>query len=100
MYANTLAFSYALQAPQEKRSRRTMIATLAFAAGAIVGWPFSLAVAVPFVLEEMFLAGADKVTEATFGTWLADRWYRMLSCVCIAPLLFVRLVSRSSSFYT
>ena len=91
MYANTLAFAYALQPPTENNMRRTLFATLAFASGAIVGWPFSLAVAVPFVFEELFLTGADKVTEETRGTWLAERWMRMLTCAVVATLLFVSL---------
>ena len=90
MYANTLAFAYALQPSTEDNKRRTLFATLAFATGAIVGWPFAAAVAVPFVVEELFLNSGDKVTDETRGTWTAERWFRMIEAGVVAALLLVR----------
>ncbi len=90
MYANTLGFAYAIRRSTNEDMRRTLFATLSFAAGAIVGWPFALAVAIPFVFEELFLAGGDKVTPEIRGSWLIARWRRMATCGAIASLLFVR----------
>lgn len=89
MYANTLAMSYALQAPNNRNKRRTLFATLAFATGAIVGWPFALAVAFPFVLEELLVTGSDPVTADARPSWLVTRWTRLFTCGAIAALLFV-----------
>ena len=92
MYANTLAFAYALQPPTQNSMRRVLFATLSFASGGIVGWPFSAAIAIPFVLEELSLAGADKVTEENYGTWLAERWMHMITAATVSVLLVVCLV--------
>ena len=73
--------------------RRTLFVTLAYATGAIVGWPFSLAVAIPFVFEELFMYGADTVVPEKRGVWRAARWIRMVECGLIALLLLVSYVS-------
>ncbi|EJF67085.1 asparagine-linked glycosylation 9 protein isoform a [Dichomitus squalens LYAD-421 SS1] len=99
MYANTLGFAHAMERPSNSNMRRTLFATLCFATGAIVGWPFSLAVAIPFVLEELFLTGADKVTSETRTSWLTTRWQRMAICGAIAALLFIPVVAIDTLFY-
>ena len=93
MYANTLAFSYSLEPTANRNIRRTLFTTMAFASGAIVGWPFSLAVALPFVFEELFLYGADRVTPQTRFSWMIARWKRFLTCTAVAALLAVRDLS-------
>ena len=93
MYANTLAMAYAMEPPSSSNMRRTLFATLAFATGAIVGWPFALAVAVPFVFEELFLTGTDKVTAETRPSWVVGRLQRMLTCGGVAALLLVCIAS-------
>ncbi|KAG6817957.1 hypothetical protein H0H87_012425 [Tephrocybe sp. NHM501043] len=62
MYMTMFAFSFAVDRPSYSNSRRTLMGTLSFATGAIVGWPFALALAIPFVFEELFVFGADRVT--------------------------------------
>ncbi|KAI8981227.1 glycosyltransferase family 22 protein [Trametes punicea] len=99
MYANTLAFAYALEPPSSGNTRRTLFATLAFAAGAIVGWPFALAVAIPFVFEELFVRGTDKVTPEARTSWLMGRWKRMVTSASVAALLFVPVVALDTLFY-
>ncbi|OSD06116.1 glycosyltransferase family 22 protein [Trametes coccinea BRFM310] len=99
MYANTLAFAYALEPPSSENMRRTLFATLAFAAGAVVGWPFAIAVAIPFVLEELFVSGTDKVTSATGISWYIGRWKRMITAAGVAALLFVPVVALDTLFY-
>ncbi|KAI0756565.1 asparagine-linked glycosylation 9 protein isoform a [Daedaleopsis nitida] len=99
MYANTLASAYALEPPKNSDMRRTLFATLAFAAGAIVGWPFALAVAIPFVFEQLFLTGADTVTSESRASWIYGRWNRMITSAGIAALLFVPVVALDTLFY-
>ncbi len=93
MYANTLAMAYAMEPPSTSNMRRTLFATLAFATGGVVGWPFSLAIGIPFVVEELFLAGTDKVTAENRSSWFIGRWKRMLTCGGVATLLLVRIAS-------
>ncbi|KAL1951264.1 hypothetical protein VTO73DRAFT_413 [Trametes versicolor] len=99
MYANTFAFAYALEPPSSDNMRRTLLATLAFATGAVVGWPFSLAVAIPFVLEELFVSGTDKVTSEAKTSWLVGRWKRMITSAATALLLLVPVVALDTLFY-
>lgn len=89
MYANTLAFAWSLEPTNSKNFRRTLLTTLAFATGAIVGWPFSLAVAIPFVLEELVLNGTDVVPAEQYVSWLLSRFGRLLTAGAVAALLFV-----------
>ena len=91
MYMNTLAFALALQPSTTGNLRRTLFATLAFAAGAVVGWPFALAVAIPFVFEELFIYGADTVFPASRMSWMIGRWRNFMICGGVASLLFVSL---------
>lgn len=91
MYANTIAFAHALEPPSSDNMRRTLLATLAFATGAVVGWPFSLAVAIPFVFEELFVSGTDKVTSEAKSSWFVGRWKRMITSAATALLLLVRI---------
>ncbi|KAI0673573.1 glycosyltransferase family 22 protein [Trametes maxima] len=99
MYANTLAFAYALEPPSSDNLRRTLFATLAFATGAVVGWPFSLAVAIPFVLEALLVDGTDKVTPETRSSWLVGRWKQVLTSAGVAALLFVPVIALDTLFY-
>ncbi|KAJ3488191.1 hypothetical protein NLI96_g3010 [Meripilus lineatus] len=99
MYAITLAFSWSLKPSKTKDLRRTLFATLAYATGAIVGWPFALAVAIPFVIEEFFVYGADTVTPETRTAWLIARWTRLIACGAIAALIFVPVIALDTLFY-
>jgi alpha-1,2-mannosyltransferase len=89
MYANTLAFSYAIQPSSNANVERTFFATLCFAAGATVGWPFSILVAVPFVFEELFVRGLDRVSGNAYEKWVITRWQRLFGSGAVAALLFV-----------
>lgn len=93
MYTNTLAFAYTLQAPSLKNGRRTLVATVLFATGAIVGWPFALAVSIPFILEELFVYGLDNVRADKRTMWFGKRLRRLISAGMVAALLFVRSLS-------
>ena len=90
LYTTVLAFSYSLQVPSLERTRRTLLATVLFAAGGIVGWPFSLALAIPFVLEELFVYGVDRVAPGTVTKWFISRLQRLVIAGLCAATIFVR----------
>jgi alpha-1,2-mannosyltransferase len=89
MYTTLLASSYFLETPSKLNSRRTLFTTIFFAMGAIVGWPFSLLLAFPFVLEELFVFGGDRVKPDDFGKWIVGRWIRLFAAGAAAALFFV-----------
>src|SRR5580698_7624724 len=89
MYTTTLAYSYALEPSSLKNTRRTILATLLFATGAIVGWPFALALAIPFVFEELFIVSADRVISQSRKSWTISRWRRLFGAGLVAALIFV-----------
>jgi len=89
MYTTAFAFSYALEPATLSNNRRTLGATLFFALGAVVGWPFALAISIPFVFEELFLYGGDRVAPHVKGSWLTQRWTRFLTSVAAASSIFV-----------
>lgn len=90
MYFNMLAMSFALRPSTKRADDRVLFATVCFAIGAIVGWPFSIIVSSPFVLEELFVLSGDKVSPSLMGKWIGARWIRMLGCVTLAAFLLVR----------
>ena len=91
MYFNMLAMSFALRPSTKKADDRVLFATICFAIGAIIGWPFSIVVSFPFVFEELFILSGDKISPALMGKWIGARWIRMLGCVTFAAFLLVRL---------
>lgn len=92
MYACTLAFSYALAPASLSDNRRTIASTILFATAGIVGWPFALALAVPFVFEELFVFSADRVAPEVKRSWMAKRWIRLITAGLTAFVIFVSLV--------
>ncbi|TPX64524.1 hypothetical protein SpCBS45565_g05804 [Spizellomyces sp. 'palustris'] len=54
MYSVTLATAYSLQPPGRLR---TYVVVILIGLGALVGWPFSAAIGLPFVMEEVLLSG-------------------------------------------
>lgn len=90
MYFNMLAMSFALRTSTKRTDDRVLFATVCFAIGAIVGWPFSIVISFPFVFEELFVLSGDKVSPALMGKWIGARWIRMLGCVTLAAFLLVR----------
>lgn len=90
MYTSTLAFSYAFTPSSSQNSHRTLATTLIFASGGIVGWPFALALALPFVFEELFVYGTDLVAPETKISWMVQRWTRLFIAGLAALLIFVR----------
>ncbi|KAI0035168.1 asparagine-linked glycosylation 9 protein isoform a [Vararia minispora EC-137] len=99
MYATTLAHAYAFIPSENRLKRRTLIATVSFAVGSIVGWPFALACAIPFVLEEMFVYGKDVVQESERASWSTARWSNLIRSGCLALLLAIPVFMIDSYFY-
>ncbi|TFK41811.1 asparagine-linked glycosylation 9 protein isoform a [Crucibulum laeve] len=99
MYTSALAFSYAFTPASLNDNRRTLAATLLFAAGAIVGWPFSLALAIPFIFEELFIFSGDRVSIEFKGSWMAKRWTRLITSSLLASLIFIPVIGIDSIAY-
>ena len=91
MYTSTLAFAYAFAPNSSQNNRRTLAATLIFATGGVVGWPFALALALPFVFEELFIYGGDLVAPEAKISWIVRRWIRLFMAGLAALLIFVSL---------
>lgn len=72
-------------------NRRTLLVTLLYASGAIIGWPFALALAIPFVIEELFIH-RDRTISGAQGSWILSRWKRLFSAGLAASLIFVRVL--------
>lgn len=89
MCTTALAYAYAFEPSSSSNNHRTLAATLLFATGAIVGWPFALALAIPFVFEELFVYGADIVTSQNRPSWMFRRFRRLFSAGFAAALIFV-----------
>ncbi|KAJ7103211.1 glycosyltransferase family 22 protein, partial [Mycena belliarum] len=99
MYMSTFAFSYALAPSSAQNNRRTLAATVLFATGAIVGWPFALALSVPFVFEELFVFSADRVAPEIRSKWMLNRWKRLFSAGLAASLVFIPVIAIDSLIY-
>ncbi|KAF7307149.1 Glycosyltransferase family 22 protein [Mycena indigotica] len=99
MYTTTFAFSYALAPASAQNNHRTLAATVLFATGAIVGWPFALALAIPFVFEELLVFGADRVAPELYFSWMVRRWKRLFSAGLTASLVFIPVVLIDSIAY-
>ncbi|KAJ7610801.1 glycosyltransferase family 22 protein [Roridomyces roridus] len=99
MYMTTFAFSYALEPATVHNNRRTLAATLLFATGAIVGWPFALALSVPFVFEELFVISGDRVAPEIWGSWMLKRWKRLFTAGLAAALIFIPVIAIDSIAY-
>ncbi|KAF7968131.1 hypothetical protein HWV62_31803 [Athelia sp. TMB] len=99
MYASTLAFSFSVVPPSSENNRRTLLSTLAYATGAIVGWPFALALAIPFVVEELFILGADRVASSARGPWFIKRSTRLIGTGLAAALIFIPVIGLDTLAY-
>jgi alpha-1,2-mannosyltransferase len=87
MYTTMLALSHAFVPPSNQDSQRTLAAVLYFTVGAVLGWPFALALAIPFVFEELFVFGADQVSAKEKYEWQLNRGIRLILCGALAALI-------------
>jgi len=89
MYTTTAAFAASIAPSSFRQPQRALYATLLFATGAIAGWPFSLALAIPFVIEELFIASGDRVPSSVMLSWMSGRWSRLFKAGAFASLILV-----------
>ncbi len=89
MYALCLAWSFSFQPPSQSTRSRTSGAVLCFAVAAVVGWPFSILLALPFVIEELFVYGKDRVPPEAYGTWIVGRMRRLITGAAVAATISV-----------
>jgi alpha-1,2-mannosyltransferase len=92
MYTTTLACAYAFETCSSSNYRRTLVSTLLFALGGIVGWPFALALAIPFIFEELVVTGADIVMPHARGLWMVGRFHRLLLAGLTSALILACFV--------
>jgi alpha-1,2-mannosyltransferase len=79
-----------------------MKATALIAFGAIVGWPFSAALGIPFVLEQLFLTGGEVAVGAERVALGSKRRETMVKAVGLGAAFIVRHnpdLSESSSYH-
>ena len=99
MYTSSLGMAYALSRASVRNQRRAFGATLAFALGALGGWPYALLLSLPFVYEELFMYGTDAVPATETRPWILRRWSRAILAVVTASLLAIPIVSVDSLAY-
>ncbi|KAI0308111.1 asparagine-linked glycosylation 9 protein isoform a [Multifurca ochricompacta] len=99
MYTTMLALSHGFIPPSNQDSQRTLKAVMFFALGAVLGWPFALALALPFVFEELFVFGVDHVSAKDRFTWQLNRGIRLVLCGAVAALIPIPIVVIDSYFY-
>ncbi|SRR5258708_15635224 len=87
MYTTMLALSQAFIPSSNKDGQRTLLAVLYFTIGAVLGWPFALAIAIPFVFEELFVFGADQVPAKEKLNWQLNRGIRLVLCGAVAAFI-------------
>ncbi|KAF7728653.1 mannosyltransferase [Apophysomyces ossiformis] len=95
MYTTFMAFSYILQPPNHADRKRTYYAVFWLGLGALVGWPFSAVVGIPFAIEEILVFGRNSVTKngvvvqvMRTSNWRFKRAFRLAEAILI-PIILV-----------
>ncbi|KAI9019290.1 Alg9-like mannosyltransferase family-domain-containing protein [Phycomyces nitens] len=91
MYTTFLAYSYILRPPNHIERGRTYKAVFWLGLGALVGWPFSAVVGVPFAIEEILVFGRDTTTKKDGSivqvlrtpNWRLHRLVRLIEAVVL-----------------
>lgn len=84
-------------APVDGSRRHIVHSSLCFAAAVVIGWPFAVIMAVPVVLEQLFVRGTKEIVPAgQSAAWAANRAQRLsLALICGALVLVCLLMERS-----
>lgn len=95
MYTTLLAFSYGFHPATSTPTgqSRAIKTTVWVAVGAIVGWPFSAALGVPFVLEQLFLTGGDVAVGGAREGLRAKRFSTMVLAIALGASVTVSPVN-------
>ncbi|KAI5452293.1 mannosyltransferase [Naganishia albida] len=102
MNLTMLAYSYYLEPSTTniRGDRRVTMATISFAIGAILGWPFAALLALPFVVEEMLVKSGDEVVgEEIVFNWRVERIARLIKAVVCAAALAIPVIAFDSWAY-
>ncbi|WVN87816.1 uncharacterized protein L203_103011 [Cryptococcus depauperatus CBS 7841] len=91
MYTTMLASSFWLEPANStpRGTARAYRATFCYALGAIVGWPFSAALGIPFVFEQLFVGAGEIIPKQMTGKWTAKRFDTMIKAVSLSALIAV-----------
>lgn len=109
-YTTTIALSFSIDPPATltfplapdlplSSSGRTLRATAAFALGALLGWPFALVLAIPFVLEEMSVAGANTISWARCRSLVQARAIALFRAGLYSSLIAIPILLVDTLFY-
>lgn len=109
-YTTTLALSYAIEPAVSPafpasphlpapRSSRTLKATLAFALGALLAWPFALVLSFPFVFEELFFYSGNVLRPQRWFQLVIFRTTAFTKAALYASTLVIPILSIDTLFY-
>ncbi|KAG0238527.1 mannosyltransferase [Actinomortierella wolfii] len=102
MYTTMLFFSQVLQQPTERSGKRTFWAIFWVGLGALLGWPFSAVVGIPFVIEDLLIHSRTISVKKTvrFRDWQWMRFKRIvLSSIRVLVLLMVPITLIDYYYY-
>jgi len=89
----------AFLAPVDSDAKRITRGVTAFAAGAVVGWPFSVVLGVPLVLEQLFLRGTEKVAKGTEAAHAAKRARNLLIALTAGASILIPVIAIDTQAY-
>ncbi|KAJ1980212.1 mannosyltransferase [Dimargaris xerosporica] len=111
MNAIIWASPYWLRAPSPSSGKRIYYGALGLAVGALVGWPFAAAVAIPFALEELTVGGTT-LTRTPWRTssaadavgnpkrrWIVTRIFRLMIAGILGLAVLLPIVMVDRFFY-
>lgn len=80
-------------------TNRTLKATAAFASGALLGWPFALVLALPFVLEELLVYSGNVVPAGRLLSFLRARFIGLLKAGLISSVIALPILVIDTLYY-
>ncbi|KAG0290355.1 mannosyltransferase, partial [Dissophora globulifera] len=102
MYTTMLFFSQTLQPPRQHSGKRTFWAIFWVGMGALLGWPFSAAVGLPFAMEELLVHSRNHSKKKTvrFRDWRVMRLVRLVTTsVAVLGLVLVPIMAIDHYYY-
>ncbi|KAG0052891.1 mannosyltransferase [Gryganskiella cystojenkinii] len=103
MYTTMLFFSQMLQPPRQHSGKRTFVAIFWVGLGALLGWPFSAAVGLPFALEELMIHNRNqskKKKTVRFRDWRRMRFLRLVTyAIVVLALVLIPMVIIDRYYY-
>lgn len=92
MWCTFMAYSYILRPPTHMNDKRTNYAVFWLGLGSLLGWPFSGAIGIPFLIEELLVYGRETVMSAQGhavqfvrpANWRVQRLMRLAKAVAFS----------------